>query len=90
MTMRRRFSDKFKATVALEALRGDRTGFCRKLFQRLGMTVRWTQLCCEGSELFENGGTGLAGFVANFSHCQEGPIAGHIYAARSAMTWKTD
>jgi len=25
MTMRRRFSDKFKATVALEALRGDRT-----------------------------------------------------------------
>jgi len=25
MTTRRRFSDKFKATVALEALRGDRT-----------------------------------------------------------------
>lgn len=25
MTKRRRFSDKFKATVALEALRGDRT-----------------------------------------------------------------
>jgi transposase len=26
MTTRRRFSDKFKASVALEALRGDRTG----------------------------------------------------------------
>ena len=25
MTMRRNFSDKFKATVALEALRGDKT-----------------------------------------------------------------
>ncbi|QCO54690.1 hypothetical protein EOK75_02070 [Pseudorhodobacter turbinis] len=25
MTTRRRFSDKFKATVALEALRGDKT-----------------------------------------------------------------
>ncbi|MFT7593387.1 MAG: hypothetical protein ACI8R4_000700, partial [Paracoccaceae bacterium] len=26
MTTGRRFSDKFKATVALEALRGDKTG----------------------------------------------------------------
>lgn len=26
---------------------------CRKVFQRLSESVRWTQLCCEGGELLE-------------------------------------
>lgn len=37
MTKRRSFSDKFKATVALEALRGDKTA------QEIAANIRFTQ-----------------------------------------------
>ena len=35
-------------------------GFCRKVFDWLENSFRWTQLCCEGGELLECGEAGLA------------------------------
>ena len=50
MTMRRSFSDKFKATVALEALRGDKTVQEIAATQKIHPTqiTTWKRLAIDG------------------------------------------
>ena len=43
-----------------DCISGALAGFCRKVFDWLENSFRWTQLCCEGGELLECGEAGLA------------------------------